>query len=654
MSPLFFLCIYTFFLILIVVPSSYCSTDDGQFTNCSHVYNCGNIRNVEYPFWGGDRPEYCGRPDLGLNCVHDNYSDQPYSVLTTGSRIRPTSTYEQTFRVLMINQFNAAHTMRIVRKDLWNNICPDQTSGDTNSAFNSALNYSTGNYAQTVRKLNIFYGCNSTNVLTGNLTCQVNGTNGSGVVVAEEQTSSIEGCYNKILVPVMQVTYEELMNRTMTLRDALNQGFDVDYNAYNIASCKACKGVGGVCGSDSNLQFVCFCRDRPHLLACSSHGRKKHSFNWRIGVSATAGGMGILFCFVVICYWRYKHSSDKSVLFWKKKKGDHKLEALIEQYGPLALKRYSYSGVKKMTNSLRDKLGQGGYGSVYKGNLPDGRLVAVKILSESKGNGEEFMNEVASISRTSHVNVVTLLGFCLEGGKRALVYEFMPNGSLEKFIYGQKPWTSGGYLGWEKLYKIAIGIGQGLEYLHRGCNTRILHLDIKPHNILLDEEFCPKIADFGLAKLCSRKESMVSMLEARGTIGYIAPELFSRNFGGVSHKSDVYSYGMMVLEMVGGRKNIDMSESQESKIYFPHWAYKRLELNEDLGLQEIVARDEYEIARKMILVGLWCIQSDSSKRPSMKKVIDMLEGSIEAVQIPPKPFFFSPSQSLKDSSTTSK
>ncbi|MBA0587296.1 hypothetical protein Gorai_000428 [Gossypium raimondii] len=130
----------------------------------------------------------------------------------------------------------------------------------------------------------------------------------------------------------------------------------------------------------------------------------------------------------------------------------------------------------------------------------------------------------------------------------------MPNGSLERFIYKEVTMKDRQHLSLEKLFEIAIGIARGLEYFHLGCNTQILHFDIKPHKILLDDKFLPKIADFGLAKLCTMKESIVSMLEARGTIGYIAPELFCRNIGGVSHKSDVYSYGMMILEMVGGRK----------------------------------------------------------------------------------------------------
>jgi serine/threonine protein kinase len=297
-------------------------------------------------------------------------------------------------------------------------------------------------------------------------------------------------------------------------------------------------------------------------------------------------------------------------------------------------------------------LGEGGYGGVYKGKLEDGCLVAVKVLKESKGNGDEFINEVASISRTSHVNIVSLIGFCFEGSKRALVYEFMPNGSLEKFIYKESFVNAEQRLEWKTLYKIVLGIAQGLEYLHRGCNTRILHFDIKPHNILLDENFCPKISDFGLAKICPREKSIVSMLGARGTVGYIAPEVFCRNFGEVSHKSDVYSYGMMVFKMVGGGRNKDVEIDCTSEIFFPHWIYKRLEQDEDLELHGLMNEEDHEHVRKMIIVSLWCIQTKPSSRPPMSRVVNMLEGSLESLQIPPMPFLYSPSRSPEASSTT--
>lgn len=407
----------------------------------------------------------------------------------------------------------------------------------------------------------------------------------------------------------------------------LCRGFDVEYNAA-LAACSSCEASGGKCGSNSTYEFVCICQDPSYPMLCPKHGKGRLL---KALIGAMIAGVGIL-SFSIICYYYYK-----------KRKNDKQLEAFIKEFGSLTPRRYSYSDIKKMTNYFKEKLGQGGYGEVYRGNLFDKRPVAVKILRTNKGNGEKFINEVASISKTSHVNIVTLLGFCLDGRKRALIYEFMPNGSLDKYIHHE----SEPHLGFERMHEIAIGIAQGLDYLHGGCNTRILHFDIKPQNILLDEEFCPKVSDFGLSKLCARKESIVSMLGARGTIGYIAPEVFSRNFGGVSYKSDVYSYGMMILEMVGGRRNaINVQPSSSSEIYFPHWVYYRILIDEDLKLHgHTMTKEENDIARKMILVGLWCIQTNPAHRPTMSKVIDMLEGSLKSLEIPPKPFLSSPSRS---------
>lgn len=363
-----------------------------------------------------------------------------------------------------------------------------------------------------------------------------------------------------------------------------------------------------------------------------------------IVLTATASVVvaGVMLVIVIpICWGKRNRTFIQCIMFWKR---ESKAQAMVDEFlnncGSLAPKRYSYSDIKKMTNRFKDKIGQGGYGAVYKGKLPDGRMVGVKLLHKAKGDGEEFINEVESISKTSHVNIVNLLGFCFDGVKRALIYDFMANGSLEKFICNQNPLEAEHHLGWETLYEIAVGVARGLEYLHRGCNTRILHFDIKPHNILLDHDFTPKISDFGLAKVCPTKESIVSMLGTRGTAGYIAPEVFSRNFGQVSHKSDVYSYGMMVLDTIGMRKKADVVHTSE--IYFPHWIYQRLELDEGLGLQGAMSKEDREITRKMILIALWCIQTNPANRPTMTRVVKMLEGRSELLSIPPHPCLSSP------------
>jgi serine/threonine protein kinase len=242
------------------------------------------------------------------------------------------------------------------------------------------------------------------------------------------------------------------------------------------------------------------------------------------------------------------------------------------------------------------------------------------------------MNEVASIMKTSHINVVALLGYCLHGSKRALIYEYMPNGSLERFAFGRQNSEGENSLSMDKLFDITVGVARGLEYLHRGCSTRIVHFDIKPHNILLDQDFVPKISDFGLAKLCLTKESIISMDGARGTIGYIAPEVFSQQFGQISSKSDVYSYGMMVLELVGARKNINRNSENSSK-YFPQWVYEHLD-EYCVSTGEIGV--DTELVRKLIVVGLWCIQLQPSNRPSMTRVVEMLESRAHDLQMPPQ------------------
>ncbi|KAF8015305.1 hypothetical protein BT93_H0955 [Corymbia citriodora subsp. variegata] len=314
---------------------------------------------------------------------------------------------------------------------------------------------------------------------------------------------------------------------------------------------------------------------------------------------------------------------------------DAKIEEFLLAHNYFLPIRYSHSDIKKITKNFKHKLGEGGYGSVYRGILRSGNEVAVKILNKSKSDGQDFISEVATIGRIHHVNVVQLVGFCFDYSKQALVYDFMPNGSLDKYISNK----DGDPLDYKKMHEISLGIARGIEYLHRGCDMQILHFDIKPHNILLDGSFTPKISDFGLARLYPTGHNIVSLTAARGTLGYMAPELFYKDIGGISYKADVYSFGMMLMEMAGRRRNINAHAEQSSQIYFPMWVYDQLGKENEVERIDVI-EEERETTRKMIIVALWCIQLSPNDRPSMRKVLNMLEGDMDKLQLPPKPLLY--------------
>ncbi|MBA0628142.1 hypothetical protein Godav_022911 [Gossypium davidsonii] len=292
--------------------------------------------------------------------------------------------------------------------------------------------------------------------------------------------------------------------------------------------------------------------------------------------------------------------------------------------------RYTYRELCKATKNFSIKVGQGGFGSVYQGEMPDGTQLAVKKL-ESIGQGKkEFRAEVRIIGSIHHVHLVKLKGFCSEGVHRLLVYEFMGKRSLDKWIFKNKEESS--ILDWNTRFNIAMGTAKGLAYLHEECEFKIVHCDIKPENVLLDDNFNAKVSDFGLAKLMSREESLV-YTTLRGTRGYLAPEWITNN--PISEKSDVYSYGMVLLEIIGGRKSYDPGEIPE-KAHLPSFAFKMLEegnLKEILDPKLVIDENDESIV-SAIKVALWCIQEEMRLRPPMTKVVQMLEGLCDVPQPP--------------------
>ncbi|XP_041019118.1 G-type lectin S-receptor-like serine/threonine-protein kinase At1g34300 [Juglans microcarpa x Juglans regia] len=295
--------------------------------------------------------------------------------------------------------------------------------------------------------------------------------------------------------------------------------------------------------------------------------------------------------------------------------------------------RFTSQQLRIATDNFTNLLGSGGFGSVYKGIFSNGTLVAVKVLygNSDKRIDEQFMAEVSTIGRVHHLNLVRLFGFCFEKHLRALVYEYMGNGSLDMYLFHENK-----KLGFENLHEIAVGTARGIAYLHEECQQRIIHYDIKPGNILLDAKFLPKVADFGLAKLCNRENTHVTMTGGRGTPGYAAPEMWMPY--PITHKCDIYSFGMLLFEILGRRRNLDtrLTESQE---WFPMWVWKNFERGE-LGELTMVCGIEAkyrETAERMVKVALLCVQYRPDSRPLMSEVVKMLEGVVE-IPTPLNPF----------------
>ncbi|GLJ05465.1 hypothetical protein SUGI_0018640 [Cryptomeria japonica] len=289
------------------------------------------------------------------------------------------------------------------------------------------------------------------------------------------------------------------------------------------------------------------------------------------------------------------------------------------------------------TEGFREELGRGSFGKVYKGALPDGRAIAMKTLVdrvEQEEHGErEFRMEMKVIGTSHHRNLVQLYGFCVEGSHRILVYEYMSNGSLDTALF-----VDSGFLDWSVRVQIAMGIARGIRYLHKECRTQILHCDIKPPNILLDQNYNPKISDFGLAKLLRVEQTRTFTAAARGTPGYIAPEWWINSLP-ITVKVDVYSFGTMLLEIICCRKSLKL-DVPENQILLDSWIYECLEHG---NLSQLVEQQQDEGVtidlrqlERMVLVGLWCIQQRPHLRPSINNVVQMIEGKVE-IAVPPTP-----------------
>ncbi|KAH6780370.1 S-locus lectin protein kinase family protein [Perilla frutescens var. hirtella] len=349
---------------------------------------------------------------------------------------------------------------------------------------------------------------------------------------------------------------------------------------------------------------------------------------------------GVLFLFAIaILLWRrYRQSEMRNV---KTSYINSPSEDDLEFSIPGLPLRFDYEELEKATEKFKTTIGTGGFGTVYKGMLPDKTLVAVKRITNPGIRGKrDFCTEIAVIGNIHHVNLVKLRGYCAQRRQWLLVYEYMNRGSLDKTLFSNGP-----VLEWQERVEIAVGAARGLAYLHSGCDQKIIHCDVKPENILLHDHFQAKLSDFGLSKLLNREESSL-FTTMRGTRGYLAPEWLTSS--AISDKTDVYSFGMVLLEIVSGRKNCmtrtrshsldeDSSSGGTSPsslghelVYFPLYALEMHEHGRYLELVDprLAGRVASEDVEKLVRVALCCVHEEPGLRPTMTSVVGMLEGKM--------------------------
>lgn len=619
------------------------STDPSYYYNLCAPSTCSNL-SLPYPF---NLPTPCHPSPLEASCPANRY------LLLTS----PRST--DAFRVLSINFTDPSVYSFFVASD---------------SLFTCGAQVSRPNYANdaTVFSLPYNFGFgthfNCTAPIPSN---SIRGLQNASCIGCDAQNTS-NVCYYApgfVTAPNCE-TYSVFTSgatfnasSVKNLRAYLQLGFALKYD--KPPECRGCEVTGGRCGAKPTSQsFLCFCPSSVHPMNCTDgitedlstwvngtvRGESKPSITVIAAISASASVLvvGIIVALVVILLRRRKLKFGFS----------------NETISSISPTRYSYSQLKKSTNNFSSKLGEGGFGNVYKGTIHRSGLevsVAVKILKRSSHTKKQFMSEVATIGSIHHQNLVSMLGYCVEGDIHALVYEFMENGSLDTYISNMKKdrysdadnsEADSTRVNLKQVYTIALETARGILYLHNGCSQKILHCDIKPPNVLLGSNLSAKVSDFGLARMIDKDHSHVSITHAQGTPGYAAPEMWLRTHGPLTEKSDVYSYGMLLLEMVGRRKNYDIAADSSSQVYFPEWLYNKIEMDEfHLLMRKHDSSDAFEIIQdkenpneedekaiqRMCLVGLWCIQHIPLNRPSMNTVVKMLEGHVD-IGVPPQPF----------------
>ncbi|KAL3502911.1 hypothetical protein ACH5RR_037360 [Cinchona calisaya] len=372
--------------------------------------------------------------------------------------------------------------------------------------------------------------------------------------------------------------------------------------------------------------------DSPHPAIGPSR-REKSNWKLKLSIGAVAAFLATFLVLSIYCIWRRKIGvlggmRNLSSVKWSADGDKRDDESLF----------FSFTSIESATDHFSEakRLGQGGFGPVYKGRLDNGLEIAVKRLNRMTAHGiEQFKNEVTVISKLQHRNLVRLLGYCTRKEERILIYEYLPNKSLDSYLFDAAKRDA---LDWKGRLKIIEGVAQGLLYLHKYSRLKIIHRDLKPSNVLLDIDMNPKISDFGTARIFGENEVRANTSKIVGTYGYMSPEYAMD--GIFSEKSDVFSFGVMILEILTGKKNTAFYDSDRHLNLIGHvwdlWIEGSMSEIVDSSLSETILNPE---VLKYVQVGLLCVQEKAADRPTMSDVVSMLFNESMVLASPKRPAF---------------
>ncbi|CAN1122681.1 LEAF RUST 10 DISEASE-RESISTANCE LOCUS RECEPTOR-LIKE PROTEIN KINASE-like 1.4 [Linum perenne] len=624
--------------VIVHVTSDSSLPTDGNLSGCNETFSCGNITIIEFPFSGGSRPHYCGLPGFNLTCHDDSIT------LITINSIN--------YTVLHIDKSNP--TLTISRSDLYDS--STSSAGCTHLHHNSTLSGSSFSISPSSHTLTLFYSCNYTASAY-----EYNPPNlfycdaGDGrlrpgfYMVGEvpEVADSIQSrCDNSISVPVSGA-YSGIMSNASLLGPALRAGFSVNYtDPYSNNECLKCFfEKHGNCGFDADAgESICICGNR----LCPE--RKSKAAAIAIGVSAGGGAVaGIAICFWLLISRQRKRKAaqiiskdlstppsstaktrtTRTTKYSNTTSSSYTTSSSDIEKGPgstyFGVQVFTYEELDEATESFDSskELGDGGFGTVYYGELEDGRAVAVKRLYENNmRRTEQFMNEIEILAKLRHKNLVTLYG-CTSRHSRELllVYEYISNGTVADHLHGNRR-QSGSIMTWRVRMKIAIETADALSFLHA---SDVIHRDVKTNNVLLDENFHVKVADFGLSRLFPLHVTHVSTAP-QGTPGYVDPEYYQCYQ--LTDKSDVYSFGVVLMELITSLQAVDTCRHRHD-INLANMAVSRIQ-NQQLG--EVVDPSlgfdtDYGVKRMVTGVAelaFRCLQQERDMRPTMSEVVGML------------------------------